>query len=408
MKPKQALALAAGAVLLIPASAFSQSADNLLERVASRYRTLKSYYFEGVVKMRMQAAGFNQEFESPGVLALQKADSASSQKTYFKARIAGNDMLEVSDGSKTWNYLGSIKQYTEEETAPRGTGLGTESDADENAPAATGNFDIGRYEHLPQKVKNPKLLRVGSVFFGKETKKITPCYVVQVEEMTEGEPPGTTILPSLLYIDTARLLVLSEEHQAVMKQFGQFDSASMDWNLELTVARLDEKLPDSLFSFQPPAGARRVKEFEVPGYKRANLKGKKAADFTLRNVEGEEFSLKGVKGKTVLLDFWASWCTPCRKEMPHLEKLHQEFKDKGLVVLGVNVESREAASNFMSKNGFHFPTVVDPDGSVQQLYKVEAFPTLFVIGRDGKIKAHFVGAAADEDLRRALADAGVK
>jgi peroxiredoxin len=390
----------------------TQAAQAVLERTANRYLNLRSYYFEGKAKMAMEMhmQGFKNTAsgEIPGIIAVRKGDSATPRKSYSKfGPGAGINRIEVSDGAVTWVYLPDEKQYTESEAAPADVGAAAEVEGgDEEASAPGGMFGISRYERLPQKVKNPRNLRVASIFHGKGTKRPTPCFVLDVDEAEEEEEKGVTLLPSTLYIDTLRLLVLLEERRVKMVQYGQFDSMMMEVSLEFEVIRTDEELPDSLFAFRPPDGAKRVKEFAHS--KRPNLKGKKAENFALPAASGEEMSSKDWKGKVVVLDFWASWCGPCRKAMPHLEKLHAELKDKGLVVVGVNTESQAVASNFMQKHGYTFTTLVDADGGLQKRYKVEAFPTVFVIGKDGKIVAHFVGAPKEEELRRAIAEAGVK
>jgi len=133
-----------------------------------------------------------------------------------------------------------------------------------------------------------------------------------------------------------------------------------------------------------------------------------AADFTLKDLKGRVVNLNNLKGKVVLLDFWASWCSPCQRELPLIEKLHKEFKNKGLVVLGVNDEGTEVVQNFNNARGFTFPTVEDVQHEVFELYKVTAFPTVFVIDKEGEISAHYIGMQSEEELRLALNKAGIE
>ena len=133
-----------------------------------------------------------------------------------------------------------------------------------------------------------------------------------------------------------------------------------------------------------------------------------AADFTLKDLEGRVVNLNNLRGKVVLLDFWASWCPPCQRELPLIEKLHKEFKDKGLVVLGVNDEGAKVAQDFNKARNFTFPTVEDVQHEVFELYHVEAFPTVFVIDKEGEISTHYVGMQSEEELRLALKKAGIE
>ena len=104
-------------------------------------------------------------------------------------------------------------------------------------------------------------------------------------------------------------------------------------------------------------------------------------------------SLSSLKGKVVFLNFWATWCGPCRDEMPSMEALYGSFKNKGLEILAVNLrESPKAALDFMRNNRLSFPTVLDTDGRVSGAYGIQAIPTSFLIDRDGQIIAKLVGS----------------
>jgi thiol-disulfide isomerase/thioredoxin len=108
-------------------------------------------------------------------------------------------------------------------------------------------------------------------------------------------------------------------------------------------------------------------------------------DFTLPDAAGKKISLKDFKGKVVFLNFWASWCIPCREEMPAMERLYQEFKDKNFVVVAVNVkDSRKDALAFVKELKVTYPIVLDPDGDVGLLYGAFGLPTTYLIGPKGE------------------------
>lgn len=125
----------------------------------------------------------------------------------------------------------------------------------------------------------------------------------------------------------------------------------------------------------------------------AGLIGAAAPDFTLVNMQGEEVSLSQLKGKVVVLNFWATWCPPCREEMPSMERLFQETKDKGLVMLAVNAENngRTAVSRFLEKNPYDFTILLDPDAEVQNAYGVFRLPESFIIDRNGVVVEKIIG-----------------
>ena len=120
------------------------------------------------------------------------------------------------------------------------------------------------------------------------------------------------------------------------------------------------------------------------------VEGNKAIDFTLKNLDGKEISLSDYKGKKVLLNFWATWCKPCKKEMPDMEKLHQDNPD--IVVLAVNIDSENNVEEFINNLKLTFPTVLDVEGDVNKTYKVVSIPTSFFINENGVIKEKIVGS----------------
>ena len=125
-----------------------------------------------------------------------------------------------------------------------------------------------------------------------------------------------------------------------------------------------------------------------------SLKGMPAPAFALKTVDGKSVKLADLKGDVVVLDFWATWCPPCRASLPHIQKLADDKKlaEKGLKVLVVNDrEEKDKIQPFMAKNHYTFTVPMDTDGSTLAKYRISGIPTTFVIGRDGKIKAAFVG-----------------
>jgi peroxiredoxin len=112
-----------------------------------------------------------------------------------------------------------------------------------------------------------------------------------------------------------------------------------------------------------------------------------APDFTLRSLEGKNLRLGEQRGQVVLVNFWATWCGPCRQEMPHLNKLYEKYKSSGFVLLGVNVDddSRQAAG-VANKLGVKFPVLPDADKRVSKQYDLSAMPSTVLIDRDGRVR----------------------
>lgn len=112
-----------------------------------------------------------------------------------------------------------------------------------------------------------------------------------------------------------------------------------------------------------------------------------APDFTLRSVSGPNFRLQEQRGRVVLINFWATWCGPCRQEMPHLNRLYDKYRAAGFVLLGVNVdENARNAADLALKLGLRFPVLLDTDKAVSHLYDLSTMPSTILIDRDGRVR----------------------
>ncbi len=115
--------------------------------------------------------------------------------------------------------------------------------------------------------------------------------------------------------------------------------------------------------------------------------GQAAPEFQLKDLRGQPVSLAGLKGKVVVIDFWASWCGPCRESMPFLEKLSKTYRDKGLVVLGVNIDNElKAAQKFLSEVPISFAVVNDAEKKVAKAYGPPTMPSSYLIDRQGRVR----------------------
>lgn len=132
-----------------------------------------------------------------------------------------------------------------------------------------------------------------------------------------------------------------------------------------------------------------------------------APELTGRTLGGKKFALSEHRGEVILLNVWAQWCKPCKKELPELQRLHEEMKSDGLTVLGVTVDKMRAyplVRGLVNEHGLTYPIMLDPDGKSVEAYGVHGYPTNFVIGRDGTIRWRRDGMIKDNDgeLKRQL------
>jgi thiol-disulfide isomerase/thioredoxin len=118
-----------------------------------------------------------------------------------------------------------------------------------------------------------------------------------------------------------------------------------------------------------------------------------APDFALEDISGKLTSLKSLKGRVIFLNFWATWCVPCRQEMPAMERLHRDFKEKGLVILAVNFrETQEEIRPFLNELGLTFTVLLDGEGRVSEEYGAWSLPLSYIINRNGEFIGKAIGS----------------
>jgi peroxiredoxin len=132
-----------------------------------------------------------------------------------------------------------------------------------------------------------------------------------------------------------------------------------------------------------------------------------APDFVLEDLSGNSVKLSDLKGRLVVLNFWATWCTPCRTEMPEFQEIYQQY-GPDLVILGINLEeSPGEIQDFISQLGITYPIPLDEDGLVSKLYKVIQLPNTFFIDRDGTIRGRHIGFLSSDQFKEYLDKFGV-
>ncbi|ADQ05160.1 alkyl hydroperoxide reductase/ Thiol specific antioxidant/ Mal allergen [Caldicellulosiruptor owensensis OL] len=139
--------------------------------------------------------------------------------------------------------------------------------------------------------------------------------------------------------------------------------------------------------------------YQIMSHSRENAAADGIVNFKLVSVDGKEFSLSDFRGKKVLLNFFATWCPPCRAEIPDFERFHRENKD--VVLIGINIqEDKATVEEFLSLMGVTYPVLLDRDGKVSAQFGIEGIPTTFLIDENGKIVAKNVGMMTYEQLKK--------
>lgn len=128
----------------------------------------------------------------------------------------------------------------------------------------------------------------------------------------------------------------------------------------------------------------------------------KAPDFKLKDQYGVEHSLEKYRGKVVILNFWATWCSVCKSELKDIEELYQEYgkNEKDVIFLGVNDENLQKVTEYLTENDYNFPTVIDK--KLMEKYQIRAFPTIFIIDKVGNIHKYAIGAIPPHILKSVI------
>jgi thiol-disulfide isomerase/thioredoxin/outer membrane lipoprotein-sorting protein len=388
--------LLAGLLPAVPARSEVPAADlEILQRVAGAYKGLRAYLFEGVIQVDLRTAAAPQHQTLAFLVAVDGKGRIRDQVTGGP----GPGMI-VSDGKETVTYNAQLGQYVRQKggadsTVGRSTGMGVGGALVLGlAGAATGVVAV---HHLPNEVV---VLDGGK----------RDCLVLDVTYQHPAKQLQVTEDPRRYWIDERTHLVarVRTRLHAEAPQLG--GKVERDETISFQRALANPAFADSLWAFRPPPGSREVSTFSATRDDRAAaFTGKPAFDFSLNDLKGRPHSLKSLRGKTVLLDFWATWCGPCRITMPQVAKIHAEYKGRGVEVMSINVgESATKAGDYIARNGYAFTTLLDTDRRVSTQYQVSGIPTLVVIDPAGKITDYLVGARDDVALRAALKKAGVK
>lgn len=142
---------------------------------------------------------------------------------------------------------------------------------------------------------------------------------------------------------------------------------------------------------------------ELEADQRQDTDEEMAPEFSATDLDGHTWTLDGLEGRPVVINFWATWCPPCREELPVLQKLSDEYAEDDLVILLVDVqESKELVRDYLAARNVTLPCVLDEDGRLSRLYRVNSFPTNVLIRPDGTIDGRIVGWQGEDHLRRGI------
>jgi len=376
-------------VLIAAAAAlvFGQPAPEILKKTAETYQSLKSYHFEAQV-VSETVSDYNESksrsirISAATLPGLRRLESKGGQ----------NSSLRVFDGKSVWEFRAGPKQYARQDQA---------------------TYEPPRMNMLSDPVDNYKSLgkSEGATLLREETidaaggKRL--CWVIEVPSRFKVSGMIIERSPTTYWVDKSSYLVLKEHYLMKTKSPMMESAQTQTSTTTYSVASANEAVPAELFRFQPPEGATEVAEFSSPFGGGSVMVGKTLPEFTLEDLAGKEVTSESLLGKPVLLNFWATWCAPCREQMPKIQELQRVFAEKGLVILAVNDgESSETARKYIEEHKYTFCVLVDRDKSLTRKFSVTGIPAVFMIERDGKVRAQYNGYSTSLDLGQELKKLG--
>jgi peroxiredoxin/outer membrane lipoprotein-sorting protein len=380
--PILAVRVAALAAALGPAT-FAQEARELLAKVADRYRAPKTFEAVAVRDTAMRGRSSNMRSSSTFRTVFAQPDR------YRVEPIDGefSPIERMSDGETIWMIQHDRKEYTETPVRRKDPRWGAEA----------------RFAVDPDSVE--KLVIEGDEMLG-----AVPCRILSYKPKPPQNPdPRAVIYTDVkLWVEPATGIVWKAVDVGYMNDpfAGRRDMETTHFYRSV---KFEEEIPLERFRFQPPEGYKLVGSLQPGMVARpsVSLKGKPAPDFTLRDTQGEEVRLSDLKGKAVLLNFWATWCQPCLAEMPFVELLSRSFASKGLVVLGINNEPNQVARKHLDGNRYTIRSLHDPDEAVRKMYGADGIPTTYLINREGLVVEAHIGSMGNADLKSALEQLGI-
>jgi thiol-disulfide isomerase/thioredoxin/outer membrane lipoprotein-sorting protein len=366
----------AGAARPSPAQADTPTGDPaaVLSQSASIYHDASNLQLKGT-KVREQHDEFVDEVRRTPFVLILTPDNKARQES----KTASGTTIQVWDGEKHWTYIPQTNRYSSAPGTPNPVSLFRTA------------IDL---RFITTGLLSAKFLRQESIDVGGAPRF---CDVIEAHYDRPRQSAATEFGDVAFWIDHQSRLVWKTRMPVIVQTSVLGTHMAYTETTIYDDVRLSQDLPANVFTFTPPAGAReQTAEAGDPG---AMFVGRAAPDFQLRNLDGGQTQLSAFKGQVVLLDFWATWCAPCRAIMPKLNDLSREFKKQQVAVIGIDDnEDEQTVRNFLRKNHCDYPVLLSPrTDPVMERYTVNSLPTLVLIDRNGVVADYTRGDGSETE-----------
>jgi peroxiredoxin len=370
-----------------PAVLISSDARTMLDAVDAAYGKLKSLHLAGTMSQDIRVNG----------RSLQRTAAFTSSflaPNLFRHEVKGN-LLCGSTGEKAFSYNERMRLFAMGD-APKGR------TAIDKLPPPIPQFLDPSLMLTIAEVPSASLLKDAT-----QVSKGDDVIIdgVSCPALVVKQKPGT-ILTVLFDPQTHLMHRALTDARALLVAKGNVNVQSGLLTVDYTTIAADADLKSEQFAWAPPEGARDAAA-EAPQGAAADataLEGKDAPDFKLSGLDDKAVSLADVKGSVTILDFWATWCGPCRASLPHLADLYAKMKGDGLKVYAVNCsEDKPTVQAFVEQTKLAVPVLLDTDGAVSQKFDANAIPETVLIGKDGRVRKVFIGFSSDTEDQIAAA-----
>jgi thiol-disulfide isomerase/thioredoxin len=392
---KLATAPLASLLLLIPQTL--PDGKSLLDQSKDAFTKFRSYQYEMNLTTEVTVRNDPSKMTVSTTTLTTLVSAVNPDRKRIETKSAPAGTMIVSDGEYTWTYIATLNQYTKKAAI----------DWSQSPFASMGVGSASDQERMFKGVK-----MVGEETLDVDGKKID-CWMVEfgLDKLPFPQTPGTDVsnFVEKCWIAKDQKICFKVSFSGTLSGGAIPGQVGLQETATIRAVKLDEDLPESLFHFTPPEGALELERMSLSFDTKPPLAGKPAPALRVQSLDGKTYDLSALKGKVVLLDFWTTWCAPCRAEMSDLDKLQKEYSADDLVLLGVDAgEEREVVEKYLKSTGVAHPIAIPTDAGVFSDFQVRAFPTHVLIGRDGVVVDYQIGNNGPDALRGLLAKAGLK